>query len=163
MITLVVATEMSVPMFISIPDYKIKCTELENNIGKVYDIYNCDFYYSVIQSEKTFDRCQFIVRDTTFNAIYYEKGFDEIFIKQRVNIDERIKDAFYNFTSQITIPLYFEKEGRHMITFSFEMCKYDEFDTYVLGSYIFDIMSIASYNIYYLQKDKFLALQKELD
>ncbi|MBI4452652.1 hypothetical protein HY637_04430 [Candidatus Woesearchaeota archaeon] len=91
MVSLVVAAEMSVPMFISIPDYKIECTELENNIGKVYERYECDIYYSIIQSEQIFDGCRFIVRDTTFDDTYYNKGFVDIFIKQKVNVSEKIK------------------------------------------------------------------------
>lgn len=137
--------------FISIPEYSISCSGFDDDIGKISENYNCYFNYSTIQFENVLESCKLLVMDEDYQKFYFNKTFNNIFKKQKYT-GEYVKDL-YNFSTQIVIPVRFENEGRHRITFSFIDCKFGSGKNNIQTN-VYDIMSTASYYIYSLQKKK---------
>lgn len=154
------------PMFISVPEYSIDCTGFDEGVGRVSDIYYCNFNYSIIASKDFESGCNVVVFDETSGDSLYNSSFNTAFRKQEyvsdLSILERGMRIFYNYTANLIIPIQFNQDGRHTITFSFTNCK-DRPEKATLKTIDYEILSTGGYYTYYSLKNQFDLLKLKLE
>ena len=129
---------------ILLPEISIGCNGFDKGVGKVFETYNCDFNYSFLRKEEMIKGCRFLLMDETTGDIYYNQSFQNLFIKQKYLGEEDILEDFYEYSTNKTHPISFVKDGRHIISFSFEGCEGDS-DKVIIETRKFDILSTRSY------------------
>ena len=138
-----VSNQKEIQIFTSIPSHHINCIGFDDNVGIIFEKYYCFFNYSIITLEQVHKGCRLVVMDDKSGSIFYNSSFDDIFTKQKTEIEDH-----YEYTTNQIIPITFEYEERRTLVFSLNECEYESLNG-IIETKQYNILSL---NSYYLKK-----------